>query len=121
MSTFTAAGWNIGYADSYTTNNIWYIADGSDYPRLWFESTPHTAAITILQDSGYGNIATIAAIMLGIAAITYIGAAIYNVLQNPDQEKKLILKTTAGDAFKMIIAGAIILIVIVLMLSMIQI
>jgi len=37
-STFTSAGWDFADETENGTEDIWWILDGRDYPRLWWEA-----------------------------------------------------------------------------------
>jgi hypothetical protein len=38
-STFTEAGWDFAGETNNGTEDIWWIDEGQDYPRLWWETT----------------------------------------------------------------------------------
>jgi len=40
LSTFLDAGWNIVNETENNTEYIWWILEGKDYPRLWWELIP---------------------------------------------------------------------------------
>ena len=39
-STYLEAGWNFMDETENCTENIWWILEGQDYPRLWWELIP---------------------------------------------------------------------------------
>jgi len=39
-STFLEAGWDFVDETANGTGDIWWILEGRDYPRLWWEITP---------------------------------------------------------------------------------
>jgi len=51
LSTFT--GWDMALSSEFTTET-WYIDEGNDYPRLWFEPQPEEEDIVVPVSSG-GN------------------------------------------------------------------
>ena len=50
-STFTDAGWDFLAESVNGTEDIWWILEGQDYPRLWWELIPESRFVSILSAS----------------------------------------------------------------------